>query len=128
MLLVMIIMTVRACGGAAVTEDRLGAATRWTAEKVGLANKKDAFDAKVRPPLAAATRSISDGVYAGISHAMDNVDMAADGFGNWTMQHLRAALGLVDNSLAPVLAPKPPNESKPLDPNEERQRRESRSR
>jgi hypothetical protein len=39
-LLLAIILGIRACGGMVVMEDRLGAATRGVAERVGLANKK----------------------------------------------------------------------------------------
>lgn len=121
-LVVVIMLGVRACGGAARTEDRLGAATRWTAEKVGLAGTKDSFDAKVRPPMAAATRSLSDAIYGGASRTMDSVELAAGGFTGWVMQHVRSALGLVDSSLAPVVAPRTDERERP-DPNDEKEGR-----
>ena len=115
-LLLMIMLGIRACGGVARTEDRLGAATRWTAEKAGLANAKDNFDAKVRPPMAAATRSLSDGIYATASRTMDNVAMTADNFSGWVTMHVRAAFGMVESSL-PVPA---------ADQRSERERRDTR--
>ena len=128
-LLLTIVLGIRACGGMAVTEDRLGAATRWTAEKVGLGNKKEAFDATVRPPMAAATRSISDAIYAAASRTMDNVDTAVDGFSGWVVQNVRAGLGMVDGSLQPVAAPDAARAAKRRDLEEaDQQRRAARSR
>jgi hypothetical protein len=98
---------IRACGGMAVTEDRLGAATRWTAEKVGLGSTKDAFDATVRPPMTAATRSLSDAIYATTSRTLDNVEVAAGSFSGWIVQNIRAGLGFVDGTLQPVVTPEP---------------------
>jgi hypothetical protein len=119
---------IRACGGMAVTEDRLGAATRWTAEKVGLGGKKDAFDATVRPPMAAATRSISDAIYATTARTMDSMETAAGSFTGWITQNIRAGLGLVDGSLQPVLAPDPaPAPKRPDAESDEEKERRARS-
>jgi hypothetical protein len=101
-LLLTIMIGIRACGGLAHTEDRLGATTRWMAEKVGLGNAKDSFDARVRPPMAAATRSIGDAIYATASQTMDQVEMAASNFGGWMTQQARAALGMVDSAVPVV--------------------------
>jgi hypothetical protein len=114
---------IRACGGMALTEDRLGAATRWMAEKVGLANTKDAFDATVRPPMAAATRSMSDSIYATTARTMDGVEVAAGSFSGWIMQNIRAGLGLVDRTLQPVVAPAPSTPAERKDPETEEERR-----
>jgi len=114
---------IRACGGMALTEDRLGAATRWMAEKVGLANTKDAFDATVRPPMAAATRSMSDSIYATTSRTMDGVEVAAGSFSGWIMQSIRAGLGLVDGTLQPVVAPDQSTPAERKDPESEDERR-----
>ena len=88
-------------------EDRLGAATRGVAEKVGLANKKDAFDATVRPPMAASTRSLSDAIYTTTARTMDGIEGAAGSFSGWIVQNIRAGLGLVDGSLRPATTPEP---------------------
>jgi len=114
-LLLTIMIGIRACGGMARTEDRLGATTRWMAEKIGLGNAKDAFDARVRPPMAAATHSLGDAIYATASRAMDDVESAADNFGGWVTQQTRAALGMVDSTLPVVDA----------EQGSERERRES---
>jgi len=103
----MIILGIRACGGMAVTEDRLGAATRAMADKVGLANKKDAFDAAVRPPMAAATQSLGNSISVTTARTVDSIELAAGSFSGWMVQKVRAGLGLVDGSLEPVPAPKP---------------------
>src|SRR4029079_4194749 len=76
-LLLMIILGIRGCGGMAVTEDRLGAATRAMADKVGLANKKDAFDAAVRPPMAAATQSLGNSIFVATARTVGENEMAA---------------------------------------------------
>ena len=110
----------------AVTEDRLSAATRWAAEKVGLANTKDAFDATVRPPMAAATRSMSDSIYATTARTMDSVEAAAGSFGGWIVQNIRAGLGLVDGSLQPVVTPDATNDAERRAREEEERRARSR--
>jgi hypothetical protein len=122
-LLLTIMLGIRACGGMAATEDRLGAATRWMAESAGLAKTKDAFDATVRPPMAAATRSMSDAIYATTAKAMDSVEAAAGGFSGWIVQNIRAGLGLVDASLQPVVNPDPVTPPKPREPETEEERR-----
>ena len=124
-LLVAIMLGIRACGGMAVTEDRLSAATRWAAEKVGLANTKDAFDATVRPPMASATRSMSDALYATTSRTMDSVEAAAGSFGGWIVQNVRAGFGLVDGSLQPVATPDPTIDRERRDREEEERRARS---
>ena len=101
-LLLTIMIGIRACGGMARTEDRLGAATRWMAEKVGLGNAKDAFDARVRPPMATTTHSLGDAIHATASRAMDQVELAAGNFGGWVTQQTRAALGMVDSTVPVV--------------------------
>jgi len=124
-LLLMIVLGIRACGGMALTEDRLNAATRWMAEQVGMGNTKDAFDAAVRPPMAAATRSLSDSIYAMTSRTMDSMELAAGSFSGWIVQSLRAGLGLVDGSLQPVAEtkPAPPPERRDAETEEERRAR-----
>jgi hypothetical protein len=122
-LLLAIMLGIRACGGMALTEDRLGNATRWMAEKVGLANTKDAFDATVRPPMAAATRSMSDSIYSTTARTMDGVEGAAGSFSGWIMQNIRAGFGLVDGTLQPVVAPQPSAPAERKDPETEEERR-----
>ena len=78
-LLVILIAGVRACGGAAVAEDRLGVTSRWVADRTGLSAAKDGWDSTVRPRVAAATRSSSDAVYGAISLALDSLEATAEG-------------------------------------------------
>src|SRR5262249_24081220 len=85
-LLLAVVLGIGACGGMAVTEDRLNAATRGMAERIGLKNSKDAFDAAVRPPMAAATRSLSDSIYVTTARAMDSMELAAGSFSGWIIQ------------------------------------------
>jgi hypothetical protein len=122
-LLLAIMLGIRACGGMAVTEDRLGAATRWMAEAVGLAQTKDAFDTTVRPPMAAATKSMSNTIYTTTARTMDGVEVAAGSFTGWIMQNIRSALGLVDAGLQPVVAPAPPTPAGRRDEKSEEEQR-----
>jgi hypothetical protein len=124
-LLLMIILGIRACGGMAVTEDRLGAATRAMADKVGLANKKDAFDAAVRPPMAAATQSLGNSISVTTARTVDSIELAAGSFSGWMVQQVRAGLGLVDGSLQPQPAtiPEPATSQERRDREEEERRR-----
>ena len=126
-LLLTIMLGIRACGGMAVTEDRLGVATRWVAEKVGLGKTKDAFDTAVRPPMTAATRSLSDAIYSTTARALDGVELAAGSFSGWIVQNIRAGLGLVDAGLQPVVAPDPAPDPEPRDPESDEEKRRARS-
>jgi hypothetical protein len=54
---------------------------------------------------------------------MDGVETAAGGATGWVMQQVRAALGLVDNSLAPVLTPDQTNARQRRESDEEKERR-----
>jgi hypothetical protein len=129
-LLLLIIIVVRACGGLAVVEDRLNAATRWTAEKTGLSGAKDTLDRKVRPSMAGATRSLTDAIYGGTSRTMDSAELAADGFAGWAGQQLKAAVTAIENSVRSVVSPNSnANESQPRDvPESEKERRKPPSR
>jgi len=114
-LLLAVMLGVRACGGMAVTEDRLNAGTRWMAEKVGLGETKAAFDATVRPPMASATQSMSDSIYATTSRTMDSVEAAAGTFSGWVVQNIRSTFGFVDGTFEPVVASEPAKPSQPGD-------------
>jgi hypothetical protein len=126
-LLLAIMLGIRACGGMAVTEDRLNASTRWIAEKVGLSSTKEAFDARVRPPMASATQSMSESIYTTTSRAMDSVELATGTFSGWLLQSIRSGLGLVDETFQPVAAA-PAKPSDPRDREEEEKERRARSR
>jgi hypothetical protein len=118
-----IMLGIRACGGMAVTEDRLNAGTRWVAEKVGMSSTKEAFDAAVRPPMASATQSISESIYATTSRTMDSVEVAAGGVSGWLVQNIRAGLGFVDGTLQPTVAPEPETPEQRREREAEEQRR-----
>jgi hypothetical protein len=124
-LLVLLIAGVRACGGPAVAEDRLGVASRWVADQTGLSTAKDGWDSTVRPQVAAATRSSSDAVYGAMSSAMDRLETTADGIATSiaaavsnAAQSLRTGIRSIFTSketppppVAPPVAP--PDASKP---------------
>ena len=127
-LLLVIVMVIRACGGVTQAEDRLNAATRWTAEKTGLTGAKDALDTKVRPPMAAATKSLTEAIYGGVSRTMDSAESAADGFAGWVLQEVGGAFTAVETSLRSVLNPNAVDEPKPQDDAEDKNRPPSRPR
>jgi hypothetical protein len=121
-------MVIRACGGVTQAEDRLNAATRWTAEKTGLAGAKDTLDTKVRPPMAAATKSLTEAIYGGASATMDSAESAADGFAGWVVHLVGGAFTSVEASLRSVLNPNGVEEPKPQDDTEGKNRPPSRPR
>ena len=127
-LLLLIVMVVRACGGVNQAEDRLSAATRWAAERTGLSGVKETLDTKVRPPIAAATRSLADAIYGGTARTMDQTEMAANGFGAWVGQQVTGAVVAVEAATRSVLMPNAKDEPQPADPSADKDRRPSRSR
>jgi hypothetical protein len=129
-LLLTIIVGVRVCGGMARVEDRLNAASRWTAEKTGLSGAKDTLDRKVRPSMADSTHSLTEAIYSGTSRTMDSAELALDGFGPWAGKQLKAAFTAIENSVRSVVGsnnnqdePQPPNV-----PESEKDRRKAPSR
>jgi len=112
-ILIVVVLGVRACGGATQAEDRLGETTRWMAEKTGLTVAKQSWDRTVRPRITAATRTTSDAVYAGVSHVLDNVEATASGMTTWIMAEATAATETVVNGMRSVVGlPTPPPEPK----------------
>jgi len=109
-LLLAIITAVRACGGVNQAEDRLSAATRWTAERTGLNGAKETLDTTVRPSMDAATHSLADAIYSGTSRMMDAAELALSGFGAWLGQQGGAVVKGVETSVGSVLSPNPANE------------------
>jgi hypothetical protein len=103
--LLIIVAVVRACGGAVQAEDHLNFAARWVAEKAGLSSAKNTFDARVRPPIAAATSSVSSGIYAGVSRTMDHIDQATNSVTAWLGQQLDDAKAAVKRSFQSLVTP-----------------------
>lgn len=125
-LLLLIITVVRACGGVYLAEDRLNAATRWTAERTGLAGAKDTLDTKVRPAMAAATHSLADAIYGSTSRTLDSAEVAADGFAEWLGQQLKAGVTAIETRVVSVLSPnsvsEPPRRDDPASDKGRRER------
>jgi hypothetical protein len=124
-LLLAIITAVRACGGVNQAEDRLSAATRWTAERTGLNGAKETLDTKVRPSMDAATHSLADAIYSGTSRMMDAAELALRGSGAWLGQQV-GSLGSVGSGIRTVLTPNTPKQPQPADdPASDKERRAS---
>jgi len=85
-LLIVLIVGIRACGGATQAEDRLSFATRWAADKAGLRGAKDTLDTTVKPRMAAATRSTTYSIYAATDRMMDSAELAVRGMATWAGQ------------------------------------------
>jgi hypothetical protein len=109
-LLVVIIVAVRACGGAVEAEDRLGVASRWLAEKTGMTQAMDAWNANVRPRVAAVTESTSGAIYRTVSVALDNAESAADGIAAWIADEVTRVVRAAKTTLRSVFTPKRPPE------------------
>jgi hypothetical protein len=124
-----VLVGVRAYGGAASAEDRLGAATQWFAEKTGLAAVKERWDKSIRPPIAAFTGAASESLYQSLARSMENASTATDQGASWITD---IASRTVDALAAPVRAaffprvepgrtepsasPQPPQQSTPPAP------------
>jgi hypothetical protein len=112
-LLIVVVLGVRACGGATEAEDRLGATTRWMAEKTGLTVAKQSWDRTVRPRITAATRTTSDAVYAAVSRTLDNVEATGSSMTTWVKTEATAATATVVSGMRSVVGlPAPPPEPK----------------
>jgi hypothetical protein len=105
-LLVLIVMGVRACGGATQTEDRLNATTRWMAEKTGLTGAKEAWDATVWPPLVAVARTTSDVVYGAVYGALNAAEAAVDGVASWVADRITRLMDGLWNGVASLFTPR----------------------
>ena len=118
-LLIVLIVGIRACGGAAMAEDRLSFATRWAADKAGLSGAKDKLDTTVKPRMAAATQSTTYSIYAMTSRLMDSAEMAVKGATTWAGQQVSNAEAAVESQMRSILGgsadSKPPEPDDPRD-------------
>ena len=120
-LLIVLIVGIRACGGATQAEDRLSFATRWAADKAGLSGAKDTIDASVKPRMAAATQSWTYSIYAATSSLMDSAESAANSMAAWTGQQVSNAETAVDKEVRSLMGadaasePQPPPDGSPRD-------------
>src|SRR5262249_10187033 len=90
-LLIVLIVGIRACGGATQAEDRLSFATRWAADRAGLRGAKDPLDTAVKPRMAAATQSWTYSIYAATNRVMDSAESAVNGMATWAGQQVSTA-------------------------------------
>jgi hypothetical protein len=104
-LLVLMIAAVRACGGATQAEDRLDVVTRWVAEKTGLGSVMATWDTTLRPPIAAVTTKMSNGIYDGLSRTLDVAEYTADTAVTWAADTARNAMAAVGNRMRATLTP-----------------------
>jgi hypothetical protein len=100
-ILTAVIVGIRAYGGAASAEDRLGAATQWFVEKTGLAAAKERWDKSIRPPIAAFTGAASESLYQSLARSMENASTTTDQGASWIGDITSRA---IDALAAPVRA------------------------
>ena len=118
-LLILLIVGIRACGGAIQAEDRLSFATRWAADKAGLSSAKDTLDTSVRPRMAAATQSMNYSINAATSRAIDGAESAVNGMATWVVQRVSKAETAVETRIRSLLGadtksePKQPDDTDP---------------
>ena len=107
-LLVLMIVGIRACGGATQAEDRLTSVTRWTAERAGLSGAKNTLDTQVKPRMAQASGSMSSAIYAASSQIMNSVEMAVNGTFGWAWRQVMNAENAAEVSIRSTLSPNAP--------------------
>lgn len=109
-LVVMLIVVIRACGGATQAEDRLSFATRWAAERAGLRSATDTLDTAVKPRMASATQSMTYRIYTATSNLMDSTEMAVSGTMTWVWLQVSSAENAVEGRLRSILGAEPRKE------------------
>jgi hypothetical protein len=109
-LLIVLIVGIRACGGATQAEDRLSFATRWAADKAGLSGAKDTIDSSVKPRMAAATQSWTYSIYAATSSLMDSAELAMHNMAAWVGQQVGSAETAVMREVRSILGTDANNE------------------
>ena len=116
-LLIMLIVGIRACGGATQAEDRLSYATRWAADRAGLKGAKDSLDTAVKPRMASATQSMTYSIIAATNRMMDGAESALSGMTTWAGQQVSNAETAVVTRIQSVLGvgagTKPPQRDEP---------------
>jgi hypothetical protein len=102
-LLIVLIVGIRACGGATQAEDRLSFATRWAADRAGLKGAKDTLDTSVKPRMATATQSMTYSIFAATNRMMDGAESAAAGMATWVGQQTHDAETAVTRQVRSLL-------------------------
>ena len=128
-ILIAVIAGIRAYGGAASAEDRLGAATQWFAEKTGMAAVKERWDRSIRPPIAAITNRASESLYQSLARSLESASAATDSGASWISDTASKAIdgaasavravffpGVESGRTQPNPAPRQPQQSAPRAP------------
>ena len=100
-LLALIVIGVRACGGLPAAEDRLGVASRWMAEKAGVTRARDAWNTSVGPMSEAVWNAIDQRV----SLALDTAGTTADGMAAWIADRLSKTASAIWSAGRSLLTP-----------------------
>ena len=104
-ILIGVIVGIRAYGGAASAEDKLGATTQWFAEKTGLAAVKERWDKSIRPPIAAVTSSASESLYRSLARSMESASAATDQSASWITDTASKAVDVMASAVRSVFFP-----------------------
>jgi hypothetical protein len=102
-LLIFIVVTVRAFGGAPAAEDRLAATSRWIGDKTGLGAVREEWDKTVGRSLTAASSRTTQAV----TFALDRTDATVDQAAAWTAAKVSLARRTVSDRIRSVLNPTP---------------------
>lgn len=102
-LLILIVVTVRAFGGAPAAEDRLAATSRWIGDKTGLSAFREEWDKTVGPSLTGASNRMTHAV----TFALDGTEAAVEQTAAWTRAKLVLARRTVADKIRSVLNPSP---------------------
>jgi hypothetical protein len=100
-LLVVIVVTVRAFGGASAAEDRIGSTSRWIGDKTGLSAFREEWDKTVGRSLTAASNRMTQAV----TFALDGTETAVEQTAAWTRAELSLARRTVADKIRSVLNP-----------------------
>ena len=125
-LLIVLIVGIRACGGATQAEDRLTFATRWAVDRAGLKGAKDTLDTAVKPRMATATQSMTYSIFAATNRMMDGAESAAIGMTTWVGEQVSTAETAVVTQIRSIfgmgLDSRPPQrDGSPTDTDESRE-------
>jgi hypothetical protein len=104
-LVIMVVVGVRACGGAPQAEDRVNAASQWMAEKTGLESAKSTWNKTIRRSVGSTTTRASNAVYGSMSRFLDGVEATVDGVGVWVNERVKRTTEAIDNGLHATLTP-----------------------
>ena len=102
-LLVVIVVTVRAFGGASAAGDRIGSTSRWIGDKTGLSVVRERWDKGVGRNFTAASNRMDQAV----TFALDRTEATVGQMADWVVAEVSIARRAVSDKVRFVLNPTP---------------------